>query len=71
MKLDVCAIRKPAASITGNVGLSGGMTSTDLPVILKVYDIAAMYFGRLEFLSVFALIGTIIGGVKNKCMQKN
>lgn len=60
-----------AASITGNVGLSGGMTSTDLPVILKVYDIAAMYFGRLEFLSVFALIGTIIGGVKNKCMQKN
>ena len=60
-----------AASVTGNVGLSGGMTTTDLPVILKIYDIAAMYLGRLEFLSVFALIGTIIGGVKNKCKRKN
>ena len=59
-----------AASITGNVGLSGGVTSADMPTILKVYDIFAMYLGRLEFLSVFALIGTILGGMKNLCKKR-
>ncbi|AFA47354.1 TrkH family potassium uptake protein [Acetobacterium woodii] len=58
-----------AASITGNVGLSIGITTPDMPAILKIYDIIAMYLGRLEFLSVFALIGFIIGGLK-KCLTK-
>jgi trk system potassium uptake protein TrkH len=58
-----------AASITGNVGLSIGITAPDMPTIMKVYYIIAMYLGRLEFLSVFALIGFIIGGIK-KCWTK-
>ncbi|RDU24733.1 TrkH family potassium uptake protein [Anaerosacchariphilus polymeriproducens] len=53
-----------AASVTGNVGLSGGVTTPSMPVLLKVYYIIAMYLGRLEFLTVFALIGYIIGGIK-------
>ncbi|MDO9492399.1 TrkH family potassium uptake protein [Acetobacterium sp.] len=58
-----------SASITGNVGLSIGITATGMPAVMKVYYIIAMYLGRLEFLSVFALIGFIIGGIK-KCWTK-
>lgn len=53
-----------AASVTGNVGLTIGITTPLMPIGLKVYYIIAMYLGRLEFISVFALIGFIIGGVK-------
>jgi len=53
-----------AASVTGNVGLTIGITTPAMPAALKVYYIIAMYLGRLEFLSVFALIGYFIGGVK-------
>lgn len=58
-----------SASITGNVGLSIGITAPGMPAIMKIYYIIAMYLGRLEFLSVFALIGFIIGGIK-KCWTK-
>lgn len=53
-----------SASITGNVGLSIGVTSPTMPTLMKVYYIIAMYLGRLEFLSAFALIGYIAGGIK-------
>ena len=58
-----------SASITGNVGLSIGLTIPSMPVIMKVYYIFAMYLGRLEFLSVFALIGYVGGGVKKLCVK--
>lgn len=54
-----------AASVTGNVGLSIGITSTAMPDLLKIQYILAMYLGRLEFISVFALFANIIGGIKN------
>lgn len=53
-----------AASVTGNVGLSIGITTPAMPVAMKIYYIIAMYLGRLEFLSVFALIGYVGGGIK-------
>ena len=53
-----------AASVTGNVGLSIGITAPSMPTLLKVYYIIAMYLGRLEFISVFALIGVTFGGIK-------
>lgn len=58
-----------AASITGNVGLSIGVTTPAMPVIMKLYYIVAMYLGRLEFLSVLALIGYIGGGIKKACVN--
>ncbi len=58
-----------AASVSGNVGLSIGITSPSAPALLKIYYIIAMYLGRLEFLSVFALIGYIIGGIKKLCLN--
>ncbi|WMJ22989.1 TrkH family potassium uptake protein [Paludicola sp. MB14-C6] len=58
-----------AASATGNVGLSIGVTSLSTPAILKIYYIVAMYMGRLEFISVFALIGFVIKGVKKICKR--
>lgn len=58
-----------SASVTGNVGLSIGITSATMPTAMKVYDIIAMYLARLEFLSVFALIGYFIGGVKKVCSR--
>ncbi len=58
-----------SASITGNVGLSIGVTSAAMPTLLKVYYIVAMYLARLEFLSVFALIGFLLGGAKKICLS--
>jgi trk system potassium uptake protein TrkH len=58
-----------AASVTGNVGLSIGVTSTTMPTVMKIVYIIAMYLGRLEFLSVFALIGYFLGGVKKICVK--
>ena len=59
-----------AASVTGNVGLSIGITSASMPAVMKIYYILAMYLGRLEFLSVFALIGMAITGVKRIWKRK-
>lgn len=56
-----------AASVTGNVGLSIGITAPSIPLVLKLYDIIAMYLGRLEFISVFALVGFAGGGLKKQC----
>lgn len=58
-----------SASVAGNVGLSIGVTSPSMPAVMKVYYIVSMYLGRLEFLSVFALIGYICGGVKKTCVN--
>jgi trk system potassium uptake protein len=58
-----------AASVTGNVGLSIGITSPAMPAVMKIYYIIAMYMGRLEFLSVFALIGYVAGGIKKLCVK--
>ncbi|NLJ31527.1 MAG: TrkH family potassium uptake protein [Clostridiales bacterium] len=58
-----------AATVTGNVGLSIGITSPSMPAVLKIYDIIAMFMGRLEFLSVFALIGYSGGAVIRQCKK--
>lgn len=58
-----------AASVSGNVGLSIGVTTVTMPALLKVQYILAMYLGRLEFISVFALFGFVIGGVKKLCAK--
>lgn len=58
-----------SASVTGNVGLSIGVTSPGMPILMKIYYIIAMYLGRLEFLSIFALIGCFFGGIKNLCTK--
>lgn len=58
-----------SASVSGNVGLSIGITTPAMPAIMKIYYIIAMYLGRLEFLSIFALIGYVLGGVKKICVN--
>lgn len=58
-----------SASVTGNVGLTIGVTTPAMPSAMKIYYIIAMYMGRLEFLSVFALIGCFFGGIKKLCTK--
>jgi len=52
------------ASVSGNVGLSIGIIQPSMPTVLKLYYMMAMYMGRLEFISIFALIGLFVKGVK-------
>ncbi len=59
-----------SASIVGNVGLSIGVTSTTMPILLKVYYVFAMYVARLEFMAVFVLIGYSFDGIKSICMKR-
>ncbi|MFH1244986.1 MAG: TrkH family potassium uptake protein [Candidatus Omnitrophota bacterium] len=55
-----------SVSAGANVGLSCGITTPAMPLALKVTYIFQMWAGRLEFVSVFAFIGTIIALVKGR-----
>ncbi|MFH1777355.1 MAG: potassium transporter TrkG [Candidatus Omnitrophota bacterium] len=49
-----------SVSAAANVGLSCGITTPAMPVLLKFTYIVQMWAGRLEFMAIFALIGFII-----------
>jgi len=55
-----------STSAAGNVGLSCGITDASMPAILKVTYIIEMWAGRLELMSVFALIGFFVAYVKGR-----
>jgi trk system potassium uptake protein TrkH len=55
-----------SASVTGNVGLSIGVTAAGMPDILKITYIFNMWAGRLEFMAILAMFGFIISAVKRK-----
>ncbi|MEW6547456.1 MAG: TrkH family potassium uptake protein [Bacillota bacterium] len=46
-----------AASATGNVGLTVGITSPTMPWFLKALYVVVMWAGRLEFMAVLVLLG--------------
>lgn len=55
-----------SVSAGSNTGLSCGVTSPAMPWLMKVSYIWQMWAGRLEFMSVFALIGFIIAAVRGR-----
>lgn len=55
-----------SVSAVANVGLSCGITDTSMPAILKITYIIQMWAGRLEFMSVFALLGFFVAMIKGK-----
>jgi trk system potassium uptake protein TrkH len=55
-----------SASVTGNVGLSIGITQVTMPNTLKVMYIFIMWIARLEFMSVFALVTYLVFGKSRK-----
>jgi len=55
-----------STSASANVGLSCGITSPSMPAVLKVTYILQMWAGRLEFMSVFTLIGFFVAALKGK-----
>ncbi|MFC1704200.1 TrkH family potassium uptake protein [Candidatus Omnitrophota bacterium] len=55
-----------STSAAANVGLSSGITKVSMPAALKVTYILQMWAGRLEFMSVFALLGFIIVTLRGK-----
>jgi trk system potassium uptake protein TrkH len=55
-----------STSAAGNVGLSCGITDAAMPAILKVTYIIEMWAGRLEIMSVFALVGFFVAFIKGK-----
>ena len=55
-----------STSAAANVGLSCGITSVTMPVALKITYIIQMWAGRLEFMSVFALLGFLVAIVRGK-----
>jgi trk system potassium uptake protein TrkH len=55
-----------SASVTGNVGLSAGITQASMPNTLKIVYITIMWLARLEFMSVFALFAYIFYGARRK-----
>ncbi len=55
-----------SVSATANVGFSCGVTQATMPAVLKITYILQMWAGRLEFMSVFTLIGFCVAVVKGK-----
>jgi trk system potassium uptake protein TrkH len=55
-----------SVSAGASVGLSVGVTTPTMPVVLKLTYIAQMLLGRLEFIAVFVLIGFIYSWVRGK-----
>ncbi|GAV31982.1 trk-type K+ transport systems, membrane components [Coriobacteriaceae bacterium EMTCatB1] len=53
-------------SAASNTGLSCGVTLPSMPAAMKVAYMVAMWLGRLEFMSVFALIGYGVSIVRGK-----
>ena len=55
-----------STSAAANVGISCGVTDAGMPTILKITYMLQMWAGRLEFMSVFALVGFVVAMVKGK-----
>jgi trk system potassium uptake protein TrkH len=55
-----------STSATANAGLSCGITNAAMPAALKFTYIFQMWAGRLEFMSVFTLIGFLVAAIKGK-----
>jgi trk system potassium uptake protein TrkH len=55
-----------STSASGNVGFSCGITNTTMPAALKLTYIFQMWAGRLEFMSIFTLIGFFVAAIKGK-----
>lgn len=55
-----------STSAAANVGLSCGITQAGMPAALKITYILQMWIGRLEFMSIFTLVGFFIAFVRGK-----
>ena len=55
-----------STSAAANVGLSCGITNIAMPAALKVTYIIQMWAGRLEFMSVFTILGFLYATIKGK-----
>lgn len=53
-------------SAASNTGLSCGVTTPAMPELMKVLYIVAMWLGRLEFMSVFALGGYAVSMLRGR-----
>lgn len=59
-----------SASVTGNVGLSIGLTSPAMPASLKIIYIVAMWVARLEFVSILALGAYLIAKARGRLQSR-
>lgn len=55
-----------SVSAAAAVGLSVGVVSHDMPTVLEIVMILQMWIGRLEFISVFALLGFGYAAVRGR-----
>lgn len=55
-----------SASVTGNVGLSIGVSSATMPAGLKIVYIFNMWAGRLEFMAILASFGFVAAMAKKR-----
>ncbi len=55
-----------STSAAANVGLSCGITNLAMPAALKVTYIIQMWAGRLEFMSVFTILGFLAAAIKGR-----
>jgi len=55
-----------STSAAANTGLTCGITDAGMPAALKIMYMFQMWAGRLEFMSIFVLIGFFIAEIKGR-----
>lgn len=55
-----------STSASANVGLSCGITQPQMPALLKITYIIQMWAGRLEFISIFSILGFLWATFKGR-----
>jgi trk system potassium uptake protein TrkH len=55
-----------SVSAGSNSGLSAGVTSPTMPLVLKLYFVLVMWLGRLEFVAAFAMVGFFVRVVRGR-----
>ena len=60
-----------AASMTFNIGMSAGIIQPGMPEVLKVLYIFDMWAGRLEFVTLIALLTSIVASFVPKRRVKH
>ncbi len=63
---DVTQALFEGVSAASNTGLSCGVTAPTMPAAMKALYVLAMWLGRLEFISVFALVGYGISMIRGR-----
>jgi trk system potassium uptake protein TrkH len=59
-----------SVAATSNAGLSAGITAPEMPLFMKIVYIVQMWVGRLEFLTILAVLFGFVASLRPRKRMK-